>query len=134
MPLSTNSALVLTCAVATGLVLASRSLAQDREAGAVVFNKCLPCHAVGEGAKNKVGPVLNGLEGRRAGTVEGYAYTGANKSSGIVWNEAAFKEYIRNPRARIPGTKMFFAGITNETDIANLWAYLRQFGPDGKVK
>ncbi|MBX6425750.1 MAG: cytochrome c family protein [Variibacter sp.] len=108
--------------------------AQDLSAGANAFKKCQPCHAVGEGAANKVGPTLNGLEGRRAGSVEGYSYSEANKRSGIVWNEQTFKEYIQNPRAVIPGTKMIFAGIKNETEIANLWAYLKQFGPDGKTK
>ena len=66
--------------------------AQDLAAGETSFKKCLPCHAVGEGAKNKVGPVLNGLEGRRSGTIEGYAYTEANKNAGIVWNAASFAD------------------------------------------
>ena len=78
--------------------------------------------------------MLNGLEGRKSGTIEGYTYTDANKNSGIVWSEATFKEYIADPRAKIPGTKMVFAGIKNEKEAADLWAYMAQFGPDGKKK
>lgn len=108
--------------------------AQDVDAGERSFRKCTPCHSIGEGAQNKLGPVLNGLDGRKAGTIEGYSYTEANKNSGIVWNEANFSEYITDPRARIPGTKMIFPGIKNEKERADLWAYLKQFGPDGKKK
>jgi cytochrome c len=108
--------------------------AQDLAAGEASFRKCTPCHSIGEAAKNKVGPVLNGLEGRTSGTIEGYSYSPANKKAAIVWGEATFREYIRDPRARIPGTKMIFAGIKNEQEITNLWAYLKQFGPDGKKK
>jgi cytochrome c len=108
--------------------------AQDLAAGETSFKKCLACHAVGENAKNKVGPVLNGLPGRTAGTVEGYNYSEANKKSGIVWNEASFKEYIKDPRGKIPGTKMVFPGIKNETEAANLWAYLASFDASGKKK
>ena len=90
--------------------------------------------SIGEGAKNKVGPELNGLDGRHSGTAPGYNYSDANKNSGIVWSEATFKEYIKDPRAKIPGTKMIFPGIKNEKEIDNLWAYLKQFGPDGKKK
>lgn len=112
----------------------SAATAQDLAAGETSFKKCLACHAVGESAKNKVGPLLNGLEGRKSGTIEGYNYTEANKNSGIVWDEATFSDYIKDPRAKIPGTKMIFPGIKNETEITNLWGYLRQFGPDGKKK
>ena len=108
--------------------------AQDVTAGEQSFKKCLPCHAVGEGAKNKVGPELNGLDGRKAGSAEGFNYTEANKNSGITWNESTFKEYIKDPRAKIPGTKMVFAGIKNEEEVNNLWAYLKQFGPNGEKK
>jgi cytochrome c len=108
--------------------------AQDVAAGEQSFRKCLPCHAVGEGAKNKVGPVLNGLDGRHSGTVEGYNYSDANKNSGITWDEAQFLDYIKDPRAKIKGTKMIFPGIKNENEAKNLWAYLKQFGPDGKPK
>ncbi|MEZ5787448.1 MAG: cytochrome c family protein [Xanthobacteraceae bacterium] len=110
------------------------ALAGDPAAGQTVFKKCAPCHAVGENAKNKVGPELNGLDGRHSGSVEGYNYSSANKNSGIVWNEATFKDYIQNPREKIPGTKMVFAGIKSDKDADNLWAYLAQFGPDGKTK
>ena len=105
--------------------------AQDLAAGEQSFRKCLPCHAVGEDARHKIGPIMNGLEGRKSGTIEGYNYTEANKKAEIIWNEASFKEYIQNPMARIPGTKMAFAGIKNEKEIADLWAYLKQFKADG---
>ena len=113
---------------------ASAALAQDAAAGKTSFNKCLPCHSVGEGAKNKVGPELNGLDGRKSGTAPDYNYSEANKNSGITWNEANFKEYIKDPKAKIPGTKMFFAGIKNEKEVNDLWAYISQYDKDGKVK
>ncbi|MDQ2954711.1 MAG: cytochrome c family protein [Pseudomonadota bacterium] len=121
---------------AGGIVAAMMQAAssQDLAAGENSFKKCLPCHAVGEGAKNKVGPLLNGLDGRKSGTIEGFSYTDANKNSGIVWSEESFKEYIKDPRAKIPGTKMVFPGIKNEKEAGDLWAYLKQFGPDGKKK
>jgi len=112
----------------------SGAVAQDAAAGKSSFNKCLACHAIGEGAKNKVGPQLNGLDGRKSGTAPDYTYSNANKNSGITWNEAAFKEYIKDPKARIPGTKMVFVGIQNETEINDLWVYLSQYDKDGKTK
>ena len=108
--------------------------AQDLAAGENSFKKCLPCHSVGEDAKNKVGPVLNGLDGRKSGTIEGYNYTEANKNSGITWDDAQFREYIQDPRAKIKGTKMVFAGIKSENEITSLWAYLKQFDASGKKK
>jgi len=108
--------------------------AQDLAAGENSFKKCLPCHSVGEDAKNKVGPVLNGLDGRKSGSIEGYSYTDANKNSGITWNDEQFSEYIKDPRARIKGTKMVFPGIKNENERANLWAYLKQFDAKGEKK
>ena len=113
---------------------ASSALAQDADAGKTSFNKCLACHAVGEGAKNKVGPVLNGLEGRKSGTVEGYSYSEANKNSGIVWSKETFLDYIKDPKAKIPGTKMVFAGIKKEDEASALWAYIAKFDKDGKTK
>jgi cytochrome c len=108
--------------------------AQDVAAGEQSFKKCLACHRIGEGAKNLVGPELNGLDGRKSGSVADYSYSDANKNSGLTWNEATFKDYIKNPRAKIPGTKMIFPGITNEKEVDNLWAYLKSFGADGKKK
>ena len=110
------------------------ALAQDVAAGKTSFNKCVACHAVGEGARNKVGPVLNGLDGRKSGTVEGYSYTDANKNSGITWNKDQFLDYIRDPKAKIPGTKMIFAGIKKDNEAADLWAFLGQYDKDGKTK
>ena len=106
--------------------------AQDAAAGEKAFVKCKVCHQVGEGARNLVGPELNGLIGRKAGSVEGYSYSEANKNSGITWDDAALREYLKNPKAKIPGTKMIFAGLTKDDEINNLIAYLKQFGPDGK--
>ena len=121
---------------ALGVVVAGAGFAhaQDVAAGKTSFNKCMACHAIGEGAKNKVGPELNGLDGRKAGSVEGYSYSEANKNSGITWTAAQFKDYIKNPKAKVPGTKMAFAGITKESEIDNLWAYVSQFDKDGKIK
>jgi cytochrome c len=106
--------------------------AQDIAAGERSWNKCRACHQIGETAKNGVGPVLNGLFGRHSGSVEGYSYSSANKNSGIDWSEATFAEYIKDPKAKIPGTKMVFAGIKNEQEIKDLTAFLKQFGKDGK--
>ena len=108
--------------------------AQDVAAGEQSFRKCLPCHSIGEGAKNKVGPELNGLDGRHSGTAPGYSYSEANKKSGIVWDKANFEKYINDPRAMIPGTKMIFPGIKNPKEVDNLWAYVGQFDADGKKK
>ncbi|WP_353186940.1 c-type cytochrome [Bosea sp. (in: a-proteobacteria)] len=112
--------------------LSRHAAAQDAEAGQRAFNKCRACHQIGEGARNLVGPELNGLIGRHSGSVEGYSYSSANKNSGLTWDEATFAEYIKDPKAKIPGTKMIFAGIRSEKEIADLTAFLKQFGPDGK--
>lgn len=106
--------------------------AQDAAAGEKVFAQCRACHQVGPTAKNAVGPVLNGLFGRAAGSVEGYNYSPANKNSGITWDEATFHEYIQNPRGKIPGTKMIYAGLKDDKRINDLIAYLKQFDAEGQ--
>ena len=118
----------------TSLAAASSARAQDVAAGETSFKKCLACHSIGDGAKNKVGPVLNGLDGRKSGTAEGYSYSDANKNSGITWGKDVFLEYITDPKAKIPGTKMIFPGIKNEKERNDLWAYVSQFDKDGKKK
>ena len=119
-------------AAVMALLSAGAAQAQDAAAGEKVFLKCRACHQTGETAKNAVGPVLNGLIGRKSGTIEGYNYSDANKNSGLTWDEATFKEYIKNPKAKIPGTKMIFVGLPNDKEIEDVLAYLKQFGPDGK--
>ena len=101
----------------------------DANAGAVVFKKCAICH-VADADKNKVGPSLNGLFGRTAGTHPDFNYSAAMKQAGaggLVWNEASLRDYLPNPRAKVKGTKMTFAGLKDDTDITNLIAYLKQF-------
>jgi cytochrome c len=123
----------LAAAAAVVAVTHGSALAQDAAAGEKIFNtRCKVCHQIGEIAKNAVGPVLNGLIGRKTGSAEGYSYSDANKNSGLTWDEATFREYIKNPRAKIPGTKMVFAGLPKDEDVENLLAFLKQFGPDGK--
>lgn len=105
--------------------------AQDVASGEKIFAQCKTCHQIGESAKNAVGPVLNGVIGRKAGTVEGFKYSDANKNSGITWDEATFAEYIKNPKAKIPGTKMIYVGLKDEKKIKDLTAYLKQFDAQG---
>jgi cytochrome c len=125
---------VLIAVAVLGIAATGSGWAQDVEKGQNSFKKCMPCHRIGPEAKNLVGPELNGLDGRKSGSVEGFSYSDANKNSGIVWDEAQFKEYIKDPRAKIPGTKMTFAGIKNEAEINDLWAYLKQFDAQGNIK
>jgi len=113
-------------------LLAQPAAAQDAAAGERSFAKCRACHQIGPGARNLVGPELNGLIGRHSGAVEGYSYSAANKNSGLTWDEATFADYIKDPKAKIPGTKMIFAGIKNEKEIQDLTAFLKQFDKDGK--
>jgi len=120
-------------AVLFGLSVTAAS-AQDIAAGEISFSRCLGCHAIGVNAKNKIGPQLNSLDGRKCGTADGYAYSAANKDCAFSWNETDFVQYIRDPKAKIPGTKKSISGIRDQGEAKNLWAYLRQFGPDGRPK
>jgi cytochrome c len=115
-----------------GLTTATVAPAQDAAAGEKVFTVCRACHQIGEGAKIAVGPVLNGVFGRKAGTYPGYSYSEANKNSGITWDEDTFTTYIKDPRAKIPGTKMIFIGIKDDQKIKDLIAFLKQYDADGK--
>lgn len=114
------------------VALIASSVAQDATNGEKVLAQCRPCHQVGETARNIIGPILNGLFGRKSGTIDGFNYTAANKNSGITWDDATFSEYIKDPRAKIPGTTMVFGGIKDEGRIRDLVAYLKQFDASGK--
>ena len=107
-------------------------MAADPAAGEKAFSVCKACHRVGEGAKSNVGPTLNGVVGRKAGSVEGFNNSGAMKNSGLTWDEATLTEYLKNPKAKVPGTKMAYAGMKDDTKIADIIAYLKQFDADGK--
>ncbi|MBX9648893.1 MAG: cytochrome c family protein [Xanthobacteraceae bacterium] len=116
------------------VMAAGEASAQDAAAGEKVFGVCKMCHQIGEGAKNAVGPALNGIIGRKAGTAPGYSYSDANKNSGITWDEATFREYIKDPKAKVPGTKMVYAGLKDEQKTNDLVAFLKQYDADGKKK
>lgn len=130
--MKTISLLTFAASVAFAASAGTAFAAGDAAAGEKVFAKCKACHQIGEGAKNAVAPELNGLNGRKAGSVEGYNYSDPMKASGITWDEASFKEFIKNPKAKVPGTKMIFQGLASEGDQDNVWAYLSQYKADGK--
>lgn len=119
--------------VAAGLMLALPSVAsaQDAEAGKKLFTKCAPCHAIGPGAKNKVGPELNGILGRAAASVEGFNYSAALKGSGLTWDDANLHKWLENPKALVPGNKMLFPGVKDEVERDDLIAYIESFKADG---
>ena len=100
--------------------------AGDAIAGEKVFAQCAACHTVGASALNSVGPVLNGVVGRAAGTYPGYRYSSAMRKSGLTWDEGTLSQYLEGPEKMVPGTKMLFPGIQNKDDRANVIAYLKQ--------
>jgi len=118
--------------IGAGLLSTVSASAQDAAAGEKVFAQCKACHQIGDTAKNAVGPMLNGLFGRKSGTIEGYSYSPANKNSGITWDEATFRDYIKDPKAKIPGTKMIFPGLKDPKQVDDIVAYLKQFNAAGK--
>ncbi len=125
-----HRAVLLSAIVATAFLGTTLVSAQDVENGGEVFKRCRACHDVGDTAKNKVGPILNGIIGRKAGTIEGFKYSDANLKAGAdgwVWTEEKMSEYLLNPRAAMPGNKMAFAGLKDEQDRKDLIAYLKQF-------
>ncbi|MFA5122432.1 cytochrome c family protein [Zavarzinia sp.] len=114
------------------ILLPAAASAEDAAAGEKVFMKCKICHQIGEGAKTLVGPELNGIVGRKSGSIEGFAYSPAMKDSGITWTEDQLSEYLKNPKLKVPNNKMAFVGLTKPEDIANVIAYLKQFDATGK--
>ncbi len=116
---------------------AAPAMAQDAAAGEKDFVVCRACHQIGPNAKDAVGPVLNGVVGRKAGTYPGYEYSEANKNSGITWTPDELEKYLANPQAVVPHTKMAFPGFRGDTGpqkIKDVIAFLQQYGPDGQKK
>jgi cytochrome c len=102
----------------------------NAEDGAEVFKKCRACHDVGPDARNKVGPKLNDIIGRKAGAVDGFAYSDANKAAGakgLAWSQDTLLKYLEQPLSFMPGTKMAFAGLKDEQDRKDVIAYLKKF-------
>ncbi|NLS16431.1 cytochrome c family protein [Rhizobium sp. P40RR-XXII] len=114
---------------AVALPLAAFAQEGDATAGATVFKKCAICH-IAETDQNKIGPSLNGLFGRTAGTHPNFAYSPAMQEAGkggLVWNETSLRDYLHDPKAKVKGTKMTFVGLKDDTEITNLIAYLKQY-------
>jgi cytochrome c len=109
-------------AVAMIAALPAAAMAADAEAGKTVFNKCKACH---QADKNAVGPHLGGVVGRKAASVADYTYSEALKASGITWDEASLDKWLQGPSKDVPGTKMIFAGVKDDTDRANVIEYLK---------
>lgn len=114
-----------------GVVFASAAMAEgDAEKGAKVFRKCQACHQVGDDAKNRVGPVLNGIVDRAAGTIDGFKYSDAlleQAGEGLVWSEENLVAFLAKPRDYLKGTKMAFAGLRKDQEIADVIAYLKTY-------
>jgi cytochrome c len=112
-----------------GLALAAMSApsasAADVENGRKLFRQCEACHTVDAGGKNKIGPNLHGVIGRKAGLVDGYSYSKAMAASGIVWDDANLGEYLERPAAFLKGNKMAFAGMRKDTDRADVIAFIK---------
>jgi len=119
--------------LASLLVVASAGSAMA-QTDATFRKWCLPCHDAGDGAKIKLGPPLNGIDGRKAGTFEGYNYSDAHEGLRHHLDEAVFKEYIGAPMQKVPGTRMAFAGVRDPKEVEDLWTYLKGFGADGQKK
>ena len=120
--------------IAAAMTVAAPGIAsaQNVAEGEKIYAQCRACHQIGSTAKNAVGPIHNGLFGRKAGSIPGYAYSPANKNSGLTWDEATFTDYIKDPKAKIPGTKMVYPGLKDEQKIKDLIAFIKQYDADGK--
>ncbi len=120
---------MMSAAALIGSIVASGNAnAQNAEAGEALFKVCKACHQVGEGAKNAVGPMLNGIVGRKVGTIEGFNYSEANKevgAKGVIWTEDELFKYLEKPLTYMPKTKMAYAGMKDAQDRKDLIAFLK---------
>lgn len=116
------------------IMMSAPAMAQDVAAGEKDFLICRACHQIGPTAKDAVGPVLNGVVGRKAGSDPNFNYSSANKESGITWTEEELNKYLKSPQTVVPHTKMMFPGVKDEAKRKDIIAYLAQFGPDGAKK
>jgi len=99
--------------------------------GEKLFKRCTACHAIGQGAKNKVGPELNAIIGRTAGTLPDFSYSDAMKAAGaggLVWTKETLAEYLASPKAKVPGTKMAFSGLKKPAERDAVIAYIEKAG------
>ena len=122
----------LLAGIALTFLVPTLAQAQDAAAGEKIYTQCRACHQIGPTAKNAVGPVHNGLFGRKAGTYPGYSYSEANKNSGLTWDEATFRDYIHDPKAKIPGTKMVYPGLKDDQKVSDLIAFIKQYDDKGQ--
>jgi cytochrome c len=127
---------IRSCVIASAILvgLAASAHAQDAAAGEKSFAVCRACHQIGPSAKIGVGPVLNGVVGRKAGTYPGFNYSEANKTSGLVWTPEELDKYLTNPQAVVPHTKMIFPGLKDEQKRKDVIAFLEQYNEDGSKK
>lgn len=125
-----GSVLATLVMLAAGTAGLAQDAAGDAANGEKVFRKCMACHEVGPEAKARVGPPLNGIIGRTAGTLDGFAYSGpmvAAGEGGLVWSAETIAELLEKPKDFVPGTKMTFAGLRKEEERADVIAYLATF-------
>lgn len=119
-------------AVGLALIPAAALADGDADAGKKVFNQCAVCHSIKDQSR-RIGPTLNGVVGRTAGTVEGFSYSEAMREAGddgLVWTEDEIAAYVADPRGKIPGNSMAFAGIKDAGNVADVIAYIKTFSPD----
>ena len=110
------------------------ALAQDPAAGEKAFGVCRACHQVGPSAKNALGPILNGVVGRKAGSLPSYSYSSAMKDSGLTWDETQLAKYLDDPQQVVKGTKMAFPGVKDPQKVKDIIAYLSQYEESGQKK
>jgi cytochrome c len=114
-------------AVIAGLATEASAQSGDFARGQRIFNQqCRACHTLDKGGANTMGPNLHGVFGRKAGTTQGFASSEAMVKSGIVWDDATMAEYNRDPKGKVPGTKMVFNGVKQQAQLDDLVAYLKQ--------